>query len=102
MPRYSIQNPETKQWRCFSTIVDDFICDWMDRDDYIEWKLKEERERITKELSSLEKYPYMTYEECLKTIEWREYCEQMDPDDDGSTVIEDYKRIFNGGRRNES
>lgn len=38
MPRYNIQHPDTKQWRCFSTIVDDYVTDWMDQKDYELWR----------------------------------------------------------------
>ena len=103
MPRYNIQHPETKLWSCFSTIVDDFVCDWMTEENYIEWLLKEEREKIIHNLNLLKDRNYftrgMTYEECLQTIEWRKHCRTMSPDDDGSTIVEDYKRIFNGGSK---
>lgn len=38
MPRYNVQNPKTKEWRCFSTIVDDWITDWMDEERYEFWR----------------------------------------------------------------
>lgn len=34
MPRFNVQHPVTKEWRCFSTIVDDWITDWMDEKTY--------------------------------------------------------------------
>lgn len=36
MPRFNVQHPVTKQWRCFSTIVDDYVTDWMDEERYEE------------------------------------------------------------------
>lgn len=38
MPRFNVQHPETKEWRCFSTIVDDWITDWMDENRYERWR----------------------------------------------------------------
>lgn len=38
MPRYNVQHPDTKEWRCFSTIVDDWITDWMEEDRYEKWR----------------------------------------------------------------
>ena len=38
MPRYNVQNPMTKEWRCFSSIVDDWITDWMDEEQYQKWR----------------------------------------------------------------
>lgn len=41
MPRYNVQNPETKQWRAYSSIVDDYVTDWMDLEEYEKWRQKE-------------------------------------------------------------
>ena len=30
MPHCDIQHSETKPWRCYSTIVDDLVSNWMD------------------------------------------------------------------------
>ena len=38
MPRYNVQHPTTKAWRCFSSIVDDWITDWMDEETYQKWR----------------------------------------------------------------
>ena len=39
MPRFNVQHPVTKEWRCFSTIVDDYVTDWMDEERYQMWRL---------------------------------------------------------------
>lgn len=36
MPRYNVE--ADGKWACFSTIVDDFITQFMDRKDYEEWR----------------------------------------------------------------
>ena len=41
MPRYNVQHPVTKEWRCFSSIVDDWVTDWMDEDRYQKWRESE-------------------------------------------------------------
>lgn len=41
MPRFNVQHPETKKWRCFSSIVDDWVTDWMDEADYEKWRKEE-------------------------------------------------------------
>lgn len=38
MPRYNVQHPITKEWRCFSSIVDDWVTDWMDEERYQKWR----------------------------------------------------------------
>ena len=38
MPRYNVQNPKTFEWRCFSSVVDDWITDWMDEKRYERWR----------------------------------------------------------------
>ena len=45
MPRYNVQHPETKEWRCFSSIVDDWVSDWMKEEDYEHWRKFEYGER---------------------------------------------------------
>ncbi len=38
MPRYNVQHPETKKWRCFSSVVDNYITNWMDEKKYENWR----------------------------------------------------------------
>lgn len=40
MPRFNVQN-EKGEWACFSTIVDDFVTEFMPRDKYQEWRIRE-------------------------------------------------------------
>ena len=41
MPRFDVQHPVTKEWRCFSTIINDYVTDWMDEESYQKWRLEE-------------------------------------------------------------
>lgn len=36
-PRYCVQHPTTKMWRCFSTFVEDWVTEWMPADQYRSW-----------------------------------------------------------------
>ena len=38
MPRFNVQHPDTKEWRCFSTIVNDWVTDWMNEEHYEFWR----------------------------------------------------------------
>lgn len=38
MPRFNVQHPVTKEWRCFSSVVDDYVTDWMDEERYQKWR----------------------------------------------------------------
>ncbi len=37
MPRYNVKN-DKGEWACFSSIVDDFVTDFMPKDKYEEWR----------------------------------------------------------------
>lgn len=41
MPRFNVQHPQTKEWRCFSSIVDNWVTDWMPEDEYEAWRRNE-------------------------------------------------------------
>lgn len=74
MPHCDIQHPETKKWRCYSTIVDDWISNWLSEKDYKEWKTyydnyDEERDGpITQ--SKLYSFEEIAYDFALKKL----YC----------------------------
>lgn len=46
MPRYNVQNPDTGLWACFSGISDEFITDWMLKDEYEAWRRKQYGEGV--------------------------------------------------------
>jgi hypothetical protein len=62
MPRYSVEHEN--KWACFSSIVDDFITEFMPLDEYESWR-KAEYGNMTVDLSKANK---MSYEEALETI----------------------------------
>ena len=37
MPRFNVKRPDG-MWCCFSTIVDDYVCEWMQKATYEEWR----------------------------------------------------------------
>lgn len=64
MPRYNVQHPETKQWRCFSSIVDDWITEWMPEDEYEKWRKRQYRG----DWCPVREANIMTYEDAEETI----------------------------------
>ena len=38
MPRFNVEDPETGKWRCFSTVSDSWITEWMPEKIYEEWR----------------------------------------------------------------
>lgn len=63
MPRYNVQHPDTKQWRCFSSIVDDYVTDWMDTKDYEQWR----KEQYGVNCGAVTEENIMTLEEAEET-----------------------------------
>ena len=51
MGRSNIQHPITKQWRCYSTVVDAWITDWMDEEAYKEWLIQDAANVVREELA---------------------------------------------------
>lgn len=74
MARYYVKNPEGK-WNIYSTIIDDLLFEnWVDFDEMVEEVCYELVEEKRKELASLltdqTNLNTMTYEECMKEIEF--------------------------------
>ena len=74
MSRYYVKNPEGK-WNIYSTIIDDLLFEnWVDFDEMVEEVCYELVEEKRKELASLltdkTNLNTMTYEECMKEIEF--------------------------------
>ena len=67
MSHCNIQHPKTKQWRCWSTIVDDWITDWLDEEDYKEWYIREHGEylRMQVETRGIQPSKNYSYEWCV-------------------------------------
>ena len=68
MPRYNVNKPNTDLWACFSTIIDDFITDFMPRTEYQTWRERE----YGIHCGEIESANLMDYEEALETIKLRE------------------------------
>ncbi len=69
MAHCNIQHPKTMQWRCWSTIVDDWITDWLDEEDYKEWYIREHGEYLRLQVETLGIKPSKnySYEWCVFT-----------------------------------
>ena len=77
MGHINVQHPETKLWRCFSTVVDDWLCGWMTEDDYKEWLIddavafmRREFEIIGLKASTWYSYNELVYE--VGRRQWKE------------------------------
>lgn len=68
MPRYNVNKPNTNEWACFSTIVDDFITDFMPRTEYQKWREQE----YGIHCGEIEDANVMSYSRALEKIEFRE------------------------------
>ena len=62
MPRYNVQNKEGL-WACFSTIVGNFITDFMPRNKYQDWRERE----YGIHCGEIEDANLMSYEEAMQT-----------------------------------
>ena len=64
MPRYNVQHPITLKWRCFSSIADNWVSDWMPEEEYDEWR----KQQYGKEYCPLEEANFMTLDDAEKII----------------------------------
>jgi hypothetical protein len=64
MPRYNVQHPVTKEWRCFSSVVDGYVTDWMDEERYQNWRLMQ----YGKQAGKIRDANLMDYEEAEQRI----------------------------------
>ena len=81
MPRFNVQHPVTKQWRCFSTIVDDYVTDWMDEENYQKWREHE----YGRQAGPTREANVMSFEEAEETIALRKKWEEEDEDTECET-----------------
>ena len=59
MPRYNVQRPSDGKWACFSSIVDDYITDFMPESEYQAWR----EEEYGRQAGPLREANQMSYEE---------------------------------------
>ena len=103
MGRCNIKNPDDGTWRCWSTCIDDWVCDWMPESDYKQW-LIDEAARITKE--DLDEFGvqdslYINYESCIYHKALSMFCDKCKDryekcdDCDYNICVEEYLRQGN-------
>ena len=80
MPRFNVQHPVTKQWRCFSTVVDYYITDWMGEERYQKWRKCE----YGRHAGPIREANLMSYEEAEEKIACRKKWEEEDEEAEGS------------------
>ena len=77
MPRRNIKHPaKENMWRCWSTIVDDWVSDWLSAEDYKNWLISEAAKREQEDLNvfGIRGSSYSA-EECEYDLALKEYCE---------------------------
>lgn len=78
MGRCNIQNPNDGKWRCWSTVVDNWVSDWMTEEDYKQW-LVDEATRATKEdieIFGIQKSRFITYADCVYDLAFSNFCKK--------------------------
>ena len=78
MGRCNMQHPKTKQWRCWSTYVDNWITDWMDEEDYKKWLIEDAARSMENSIkqNGITKPHFLTVDECTFTQAKREMCDK--------------------------
>ena len=77
MSRLNIQHPVTKEWRCFSTVVDNWVSDWMPEDKYKEFLIQRAIDDLKDALDRTGILPsyYYTYNDAVfdaAKMDWRD------------------------------
>lgn len=65
-------------WRCYSSITDEWVSDWLSEEDYKQFLIKEETERIKEHLDAhgITKTTWVTYEEITYDMALKEkFCD---------------------------
>lgn len=77
MSRLNIQHPITKEWRCFSTVVDNWVSDWMSEDKYKEFLIQKAIDDLKAELeySGIRHAYYYSYNDAVfaaARMDWKD------------------------------
>ena len=78
MPRYNVKHPTTGEWRCFSSIVDAWVTDWMDKERYEAWR----KMQYGRNCGLAENANMMSLEEAEEAIKLRKQFEAEEEDDE--------------------
>lgn len=76
MPRYNVKN-DKGEWACFSSICDDFVTEFMPREKYQKWRIKE----YGIHCGEIEEANLMDFEEAMRRKLCREANDRGDFDD---------------------
>lgn len=93
MGRGIIQHPDTKKYAVWSSVIDDFITDWLSEEELKQWQIDEFAEVIKEKPIKIT--PFKTFDECLNTIEAYHGKNRVNEVKDGISL----KRCFCGGIR---
>lgn len=80
MGRSNVKNKKTGMWRCWSTVVDNWVCDWMTEKDYKEWLIEEAAQQMADDLEyfGIREDRFRSVAECEYIRKMDEFCEKCD------------------------
>lgn len=78
MGRCNIKHPKTGEWRCWSTIVDNWVSEWMSETDYKQWLIDEATRQAAAEIEAygIKESRFQTYNDCLYKLAMQGHCEK--------------------------
>ena len=78
MSHVNIQHPETGMWRCWSTVIDDWISDWMSEADYKEYLIQEAADSMRENLEhfGIRTTKFRTYNDCIYDVAFKKMCDK--------------------------
>lgn len=78
MGRCNIKHPDNGMWRCWSTVVDDWVSDWLSEEDYKQWLIDEATRAAKEDIEyyGIKEPRFTTYEDCVYTKAFKEFCEK--------------------------
>lgn len=80
MGRNNIKSRKTGMWRCWSTVVDNWVSEWMTESDYKEWLIKEAAQQMAHDLEyfGIRETKFMSAAKCEYIRRCDELCEKCD------------------------
>ena len=96
MGRGVIQHPDTKKYAIWSSIVDDFITDWLSEEELKQWQIDDYATQI--EEQPIKVSHFLAFDECLHTIETCYGKDRVNEVKDGISL----KPCFCGGKIDNS
>lgn len=87
MPRYNVQRPSDGYWACFSSISDNFVTDFMPREQYQLWRERQ----YGIHCGEIEDANIMPYDEAIGTILCGIVGDKYEDDHDGENRLDNIR-----------